>query len=112
MPSRFASLVFALLLSSTAAVALAQPKPAESTTVAPITVEAAPKPKVIEKQAHSFVESYAAVPNAEIDQIGRWRDPVCVQVLGLPADQQTLVKARIDDVAQAVGLAKARAGCS
>jgi hypothetical protein len=116
MPNRFASVLIASVLCSASA-ALAQPaseppaKPAEPTTVAPVTVEAAPKPKVVEKQAHSFVQSYAAAPNAEVDQIGRWRDPVCVQVLGLPADQGALVKARIEEVAQAVGLAKARASC-
>ena len=106
MPNRYASVLIASVLCSTAAAALAQSAPpAPSTTVAPLTVQAAPSPKVIERQTHTFVQSYAAVPNPEIDQIGRWHDPVCVQVVGLPqADQAALIKARIESVARAVGL--------
>jgi len=100
-----------------AGAALAQPasppaaQAAPSTTVAPLTVQAAPTPKVIQKQAHSFVQGYAAVPNSEIDQIGRWHDGVCVRVSGLMPDQAAVIKARIESVAQAVGLRAARAGC-
>jgi hypothetical protein len=97
--------------------ALAQPasapavKEAPSTTVSPVTVEA-PTPKVIQKQAFSFVKSYAAAPNPRVDQIGRWHDPVCVQVWGLPlAEQASKIKARIESMAQAVGLSAARPGC-
>jgi hypothetical protein len=117
MPNRFASVLLASVLSTASAAALAQSppapaKPAENTAVAPITVEAAPKPKVIQQQSHLFVEKYAATPNAEVDQIGRWRDPVCVQVEGLVPAQGGLVKARVEEVAQAVGLPKTRAGCN
>jgi hypothetical protein len=108
----------ASVLGSTSVAALAQPasapaaQTAPSTTVSPLTVETAPTPKVIEKQSQSFVQTYAAAPNPEIDQIGRWRDPVCVQVVGLPqADQAAAIKARIESVAQAVGLPAARPGC-
>ena len=112
MPNRFASVLMICALGSVAAAALAQPAAAPSTTVAPVTVTAAPQPKVIQKEAHSFVQTYAAVPNPELDQIGRWRDPVCVQVVGLPqADQAALIKARIESVAQAVGVPAARGGC-
>ncbi len=109
MPNRFAAILIATLLGSVSVAALAQPAPAAkgapSTTVSPLTVQAAPAPKVIEKLTHSFVQSYAAVPNPEIDQIGRWHDPVCVQVVGLPqADQAALIKARIESVARAVDL--------
>jgi hypothetical protein len=92
MPKSWASaLSWAAWLVSSAA--LAQPAPAAaikdapSTTVSPVTVEA-PTPKVIQKQAYSFVQSYAATPNPNIDQIGRWHDPVCVQVWGLPLAAQ------------------------
>jgi hypothetical protein len=117
MPSRFAPFLIASVLSSAACAALAQPaapaaKPAASTTVAPVTVEAAAKPKVIEKQSQSFVLGYAATPNAEIDQIGRWHDPVCVQVVGLVDAQAAAIKARIEDVAKAVGLPAARPSCT
>jgi hypothetical protein len=119
MPNRFASVLLASVLCSVSGAALAQSqpapaaaKPAESTAVAPVTVEAAPKPKVIQQQSHAFVERYAATPNAEVDQIGRWRDPVCVQVEGLVTDQARLVKARVEEVARAVGLSAARSLCN
>jgi hypothetical protein len=111
---RFACVLIASLLGSASA-ALAQPAPAAteapSTTVAPVTVQAAAKPKVIEKQSHSFVLSYAAAQNPEIDQIARWHGPICVQAEGLSAAQAAMLKARIEDVAKAVGLPAARPGC-
>lgn len=112
---------FACLLSSAlwlaAAPALAQPAPqqpqtAPSTTVAPVTVEAAPKPKVIQQESRAFVQGYAAAPNAEIDQIGRWHDAVCVQVVGLVPEVAATVKARVEDVAKAVGLKLQKPGCA
>lgn len=116
MPNRFASVLLACLLGSAPAAALAQASPAarppEPTTVAPVTVEAAPKPRVIQQQSRAFVENYAAAPNAEVDQIGRWRDPVCVQVEGLAKDQGAMVKARVEQVARALGLPAARPSCS
>jgi hypothetical protein len=116
MPKSWASaLSCAAWLVSSAA--LAQPAPAASikdapsTTVSPVTVEAS-TPKVIRKQAYSFVQSYAATPNPNIDQISRWHDPVCVQVWGLPlAAQAAKIKARIETMAQAVGLPPVRPGC-
>ena len=117
-PVRSTSVILASVLSCivVASVHAQSPAPApkdvDPTVMSTVTVEAAPKPKVIERQAHTFVESYAASPNAELDQVARWRDPVCVQVEGLPADSGGLVKARIEDVAKAVGLPKARAGCT
>ena len=116
MPNRFAPALSGLAwLMATAALAQPASAPAApSTAIAPVTVQAAPEPKVIQKQSHSFVESYAAAPNPELDQVGRWHDGVCVQVVGLPpavAAQAGMIKARIESVAQAVGLPAARAGC-
>jgi hypothetical protein len=116
MPSRFVSLLMAALLGSASA-ALAQPasapaaQDAPSTTVAPVTVTVQATPKAIISQSDSFVQHYSAVSSPEIDQIGRWRDPVCVQVEGLVPKQAALIKARIEEVAQEVGLRAARAGC-
>jgi hypothetical protein len=105
-PNRFLSVMIAVLGAASTA-ALAQP-----TAVAPVTVTAAPTPKAIEKQTRTFVQSYAAASNPEVDQIGRWHDPVCVQVEGLAPEAATVIKARIESVAQAVGLPTARAGCT
>ena len=98
--------------------ALAQPVSAAGAQEAPpepqsnVTVHAPLSPKAIREQAGRFVDSYAAAANPEIDQIGRWRDPVCVRVLGLPhADQATKIKARIETVARAVGLPAAPPNC-
>jgi len=80
--------------------------------IAGVTVIAPPAPKIIEKQAQEFVQSYAAVANPNIDQIGRWRDPVCVMVMGLPlVEQAAKIKARIEAMAQSLGLPAAAANC-
>jgi hypothetical protein len=117
MPTRWASaLSCAAWLAASAA--LAQPvsdpttKATPSTTVSPVTVQSAPTPRTIQKQANSFVKSYAATPNPNIGQIGRWHDPVCIQIWGLPlAAQAAKIKARMESMAQAVGLPPARPGC-
>jgi hypothetical protein len=95
-----------------AGAALAQPPAkAPSTVVSPATVEGT-SPLTIGAQSRIFVETHATAPNPELGQISRWHGPVCVQVEGLAqAAQANQVKARIESVAQAVGLPAARAGC-
>ena len=119
MPNRLASVLIVAFLSLAPASVLGQPvsPPAASaappTTVKTVTVQAPAKPKVVEKQAGSFVQAYAAAQNPEVGQIGRWRDPVCAEVVGLPrADQAAMIKARIESVAQALGVPAPRAGCT
>ena len=69
-------------------------------------------PQAITTEARAFVESLATSPNPELGQIGRWHQPVCAQVEGLAqAAQSNQVKARIESVAQALGLPAARPGC-
>jgi hypothetical protein len=89
------------------------PEPAATgTTVAPLTVKRPPTPKTIHGQVRSFVHTYAATPNPEIDQIGRWREPVCVKVFGLPlADQAAAIKSHIEAMAVKLRLHAPRAGC-
>jgi hypothetical protein len=116
MPNRFASALMASVLFSAPAAALAQAAPSSpaapaSTTVAPVTVEAAPKPQVVQKQAQTFVQSYAATPSAEVGQIARWHEAVCVQVEGLVPAQAAVVRDRIDDVARELGLHAQLARC-
>jgi hypothetical protein len=121
MPSRLASGLIASVLALTAGAALAQSapptpadatKPADPTAVSGVTVEAAPTPKVIERQSWNFTQSFATEPNTERDQLARWRDPVCVTVTGLVDAQAAKIKARIEDVAKAVDLTVGKAGCS
>ena len=114
MPRRvIVSVLLALALDVTAATS--QPAPAPSTSppvsVAPVTVQAPSLThSVALKKSEGFVQTYAAV-SPTIGQFTRWRDPVCVTVQGLAPDQAAMVTARIEDVAEAVGLVIARPGC-
>ena len=83
MPNPFASFLSACVLCSVSAAALAQPA-SPPNIVSPVTVNAPPRAKTIEKQTHTFVQGHAAAQNPEVGQIGRWQGPVCVQVVGLP----------------------------
>jgi beta-lactamase regulating signal transducer with metallopeptidase domain len=89
-----------------------QPAASGSTRMASVTVRGTAPPAMMEEQARGFVRSYAVAPNPEIDQIARLHDPACVQVVGLVPEQAAMVKARIESVAQAVGLRAARADCA
>ena len=113
-----AALAGAVWLAATTAMAQTAPaappaKPASSadSSVAPVTVTA-PRMSAIVRQSYSFVKSHVAPDHPEIGQFGRWRDPVCVEVVGLPTPEQAaMVKARIESVAQAVGVPKPEANC-
>jgi len=111
---RRASLACAASLIANAALAQsappAKPNPGP-TAVAPVTVQAPVTPKVIEKQTYNLVQSFAVVGNPEVDQIVRWRDPVCVQAIGLIPRQNDAIAARITDVAKALDLHVGRPGC-
>jgi hypothetical protein len=120
MPNRFASVLIASVLASASAGALAQPAappatgsatPPASTTVAPVTVQAAPGPVVVRKEARDFVQSFAA-STAAIDQIARWHEPICIRVVGLVPDQAARVAARIQEVAEGVGMRALPPGCN
>jgi hypothetical protein len=123
MPNRIACLLTASALALSASAAFAQSAPDPSVTaasaapanrvaVAPLTVQGVAPPAMVEHETYNFVQKFAAAPNPELDQIARWRDPVCVEVLGLPAEQNALIKARIEGVAASLGLPKAREACA
>ena len=106
MLNRFASVLLAAGLACAAAPALAQ----APTSVGPVTVQGQLMPKVVQRQARDFVHALAA-PTAELGQIARWRDPVCVQVFGLRAEVAARVKARVEEVAKAVDRGVDAPGC-
>jgi hypothetical protein len=113
-PNRFACAVFAAAWLAGPALAQSQPAaPADkaATRVAPVTVDAPPPPKVLQKQARAFVQGYAVPANPEMGHIARWDTEVCVEVLGLPDAQAALVQARLDEVARSLGLHAQRPGC-
>jgi len=99
----------ALIVGPGAARAQPPAKPAAPASVAPVTVEAA-SPKTIEKHAWSFVQTYS-VGTPKLDLIGRWREPICVEVVNLTPEQAAMVKARIEEVAKDVGLQVRPPGC-
>ena len=115
MLNRLPSVLTACALALGASAALAQTpppaaaKPVSPTTVAPVTVEAATR-KVIQKQTSLFVEALAAA-TPKLGQIGRWREPICVQVVNLAPEQAAMVQKRIEQVASGVGLRAQGQGC-
>lgn len=100
----------ALALAGAARADLASPPAPQPTAVAPLTVQGAAPPMIIERQSRSFVQSHAA-PIAKINQIGRWHEPICVQVVNLVPEQAAAVKARVEQVAGEVGVKVAKPGC-
>ena len=83
-----------------------------STVVAPVTVRP-PSQATIEKQSYAFVRNRVTAGNPEVGQISRWFDPVCVEVVGLPLQEEAdAIKHRIESVAQAVGAPKPARNCS
>jgi hypothetical protein len=97
--------VLACAAWATVAAAAAQAA-SPATPVSPVTVSGN-----VDKQAFDFVTAYAAA-TPKIDQVPRWHGPVCAQAIGLPDDQAAQVKARVEEVAKAVGLGVGPANCA
>jgi hypothetical protein len=102
MPNRFASVLIASVLCP-AFPSLAQPA---SPPPAPSAQAAGPDAA----QARSFVQSYAAATR-DRHMIARWGSAICVRAQGLAPDQAAAVKARLEAVAQAVGVQVQATGC-
>jgi hypothetical protein len=88
--------------------ALAATKTAANAAVPPPTLLTA-DPAEAKAQALGFVKAYAATNVGLV--IARWRNPICVRVVGLSADQAAAVRQRVEQVARAVGVAAQPAGC-
>lgn len=87
--------------------AVATPPPAHPPAPsAPLAAD----PANAQKLAASFVQSYAA--STRFHTIGRWAMPLCIQVVGLPAQQEMAVRARVAELAATVGLPVQDAGCA
>jgi hypothetical protein len=113
LPSSPLSAAKTALFLAAGVFALASPAAAQqaATPVAPVTVQGTASPATVNRQTSSFVQSYAAAANPEINQIGRWQGAVCVHVGGLVPAQAAQVAGRIEDVAGSVGLAVLKPGC-
>ncbi|HEY3950001.1 hypothetical protein [Phenylobacterium sp.] len=102
----------AAVLSATAAVLIPQGAPAKQTEPAP-AVAAAPAPTVsgvtvtgekpdpLVDKTTEFVRR--RLPTSQNEQYARFHDPVCVKVLGLPAEFDAFVAKRILEIAREVG---------
>ena len=102
---RDAPLRLADLTSPPAAVQAAQPAPdSAALSAAPAaSVAQSAEPVDPKTQAFRFVQAYAAAtPKRQV--IARWITPICLRVVGLAADQEAAVRARVEQVAKAVGL--------
>jgi hypothetical protein len=81
----------------------AAPKPPPS-DVTPVIAESKHLTKAeLERASLSFVQTYAT-PTAKLDQFARWREPICISVVGLGADKAEKLAARIKDVAKTIGV--------
>jgi hypothetical protein len=93
----------ALALSAGAASAhappAAQPPPASS-TVSGVTVTAPEKPDPLVDKTAQFVRQ--RLPTSRFEQYARFRDPVCVKVVGLPAEFDAFIAKRVVEMAREV----------
>ena len=65
-----------------------------------VTVTAGEKPDPLVDRTTQFVRQH--LPTSRNEQYGRFRDPVCVNVLGLPAEFDAFVAKRVVDLARQV----------
>ncbi|MGZ3277095.1 MAG: M56 family metallopeptidase [Caulobacteraceae bacterium] len=72
-------------------------------------------PAEIKRQVADFVKSYGAFTRGDVSrsrQTGRWANPICLRVAGLTPAQETAVRTRIEQVAEAVDVSVRPAGCA
>jgi hypothetical protein len=99
-----ASLAAALIGAGVAAAKQTEPGPAAKAATAPtisgVTVDAPHKNNPLVDPTTQFVRQ--RVPMSRFEQYARFRDPICVKVIGLPAEYDAFVTKRIVDVARQV----------
>jgi hypothetical protein len=97
-----AALGAALLTAPQAVARLAPPAAAAPTgnTVSPLVLTAPEKPGELVDPTTQFVRE--RLPTSRFEQYARFRDPVCVKVIGLPAEFDAFIARRIVEVAKQV----------
>jgi hypothetical protein len=90
-----------LLVGAASATHAAPAKDAPSPTVSGVTVTAPDKPDPLVDKTTQFVRQ--RLPQNRNEQYARFRDPICVKVLGLPAEFDAFVARRVANVARQVG---------
>jgi hypothetical protein len=98
----FAAVASASLLRAVGASAhLAPPEAAPpANTVSPLVLTAPQKQKELVDKTTEFVRQ--RLPASRFEQYARYNDPVCVRVLGLPAEFDKFIAKRVVDVARQV----------
>jgi hypothetical protein len=84
-------------------------KPQPAPTVSSMTVQAPQKPNPLVNPESQFVRSH--LPQGVSEQYPRFRDAVCVKVVGLPPEFDAFVAKRIVDLAGEVHAPVAKAAC-
>lgn len=75
-------------------------KAATSTDLSGVTVTGPQAPSPVVNAASQFVRSH--VPTSRNEQYARFHDPICVKVIGMPAEFDAFVAQRIVELARAV----------
>lgn len=105
------SLAASLLSASAAGANQAADAPAGPAAVSGVTVTAPEKPNPLVDRTTEFVRQ--RLPTSRFEQYARFRDPVCVKVIGLPDEFAAFVAKRIVEVAGEVHAPVAKdAGCT
>lgn len=96
---RLATAGVAVLLAAAPALAADPTPPVAPPTVSGVTVNGEKPDQLVDKTTQ-FVRQH--LPKTQNEQYARFRDPVCVKVIGLPEGFDAFVAKRIVDVARAV----------
>jgi hypothetical protein len=100
-------LTLPLVAFSTIAAAQSPPSPPPQSSEQPIVVEGTTNPR---KQVEHFIEQLTPAHIGE--QLGRFLEPICPRVVGLPASEESAIEARMMKVASAVGAPVASGKCA
>ncbi|HEX5261878.1 MAG TPA: hypothetical protein VFW13_00010 [Phenylobacterium sp.] len=100
----------ALLAAAPALAKQTEPEPAAkaSATVSGVTVTAPEKASPLVDRTSEFVRQ--RLPTSRNEQYARFRDDICVKVVGLPAEFDTFVAKRVTELAHQVGAPVAASG--
>jgi hypothetical protein len=99
-----------LLLSASATASEAQTAVPPAGEAENVIVTGQPgDPPSLQTEISRFVRGHARL--SRIGQLARWRDPICVRVMNLPAEFSDFIADRIIHVAREAGAPTANAGC-
>jgi hypothetical protein len=106
--TRSAILIAGVIGADIAAAAYAPPEPIKTDSTITVTGQRLDRDE-LRHQASAFVKTAVALP--EEDQYARRRDPLCAKVSGIDIKYANLVVAKINAVADAIGVKIGDIGC-